>query len=175
MKRHVRAAALFAAITSCTGAPSADISSHGDERRLPTGAYLDPAGRSTDIGDLPLDPESLITMIGLDAAEVEIITDGGSTPTEAVRAWVKELQLGSWFNLDHSGSLTQVQFAWCSDRKQLHLFAAADGRSFLIQARRLAAYLQAGLLLPAEEESLTVRATREALAKIDANPERLLG
>lgn len=45
---------LLAAITSCTAAPSADISSHGDERRLPTGAYLDPAGRSTDIGDLPL-------------------------------------------------------------------------------------------------------------------------
>ena len=127
-----------------------------------------------DIGDLPLDPESLITMIGLDAAEVEIITNGGSTPTEAVRAWVKELQLGTWFNLDHSGALTQVQFAWCSDRKQLHLFASADGRNFLIQARRLAAYLQAGLLVPTEEETLTVRATRDALAKINANPERLL-
>ena len=49
-----------------------------------------------------------------------------------------------------------------------------DGRSYLIQAKRLAAYLQAGLLLPAEEEALTVRATREALAKLDANPERLL-
>ena len=72
-------------------------------------------------------------------------------------------------------AISSVRFAWCSDRKQLHLFAAVDGRSFLIQARRLAAYLQAGLLLPAEEESLTVRATREALAKIDANPERLLG
>jgi hypothetical protein len=30
------------------------------------------------------------------------------------------------------------------------------------------------LLLPAEEEALTVRATRDALAKLDANPERLL-
>ena len=43
-----------------------------------------------------------------------------------------------------------------------------------MQAKRLAAYLQAGLLLPAEEEALTVRATRDALAKLDANPERLL-
>jgi len=70
--------------------------------------------------------------------------------------------------------VSQVQFVWRSDRKQLHLFASADGRSFLIQAGRLAAYLQAGLLVPAEEETLTVRATREALAKLDANPERLL-
>jgi hypothetical protein len=67
-----------------------------------------------------------------------------------------------------------VQFAWRSDRKQLHLFAAMDGRSYLVQARRLAAYLQAGLLVPQEEEALTLRATRDALAKLDANPERLL-
>ena len=89
-------------------------------------------------------------------------------------AWAQELQLGTWFTLDHNGRISQVQFAWRSDRKQLHLFASADGRSFLIQARRLAAYLQAGLLVPTEEEALTVRATRDALAKLDANPERLL-
>ncbi|MGH8833161.1 MAG: DUF1631 family protein [Polaromonas sp.] len=128
-----------------------------------------------DLGDLPLDTESLVTMIGIDAADIQVIADGGSQPTEAMRAWAKELQLGTWFNLDHNGKISHVQFAWCSDRKQLHLFAAADGRNFLIQARRLAAYLQAGLLVPTEEEALTVRATRDALAKLDANPERLLG
>ena len=128
-----------------------------------------------DVGDLPLDTESLVTMIGLDAADVQIITDGGSQPTDAMRAWAQELQLGSWFSLDHNGQVNLVQFAWCSDRKQLHLFASADGRNFLIQIKRLAAYLQAGLLVPTEEEALTVRATRDALAKLDANPERLLG
>ena len=128
-----------------------------------------------DVGDLPLDTESLVTMIGLDAAHTEVIANGGSEPTEPMRNWAKELQLGSWFSLDHNGTLSQVQFAWCSERKQLHLFVAADGRNFLIQMRRLAAYLQAGLLVPTEDEALTVRATREALAKIDANPERLLG
>jgi len=127
-----------------------------------------------DIGDLPLDTDSLVTMLGIDPAEMTVITDGGSNPTDAMRAWVQELQLGNWFSLDHNGQMSHVQFAWCSDRKQLHLFAAADGRNFLIQARRLAAYLQAGLLVPTEEEALTVRATREALAKLDANPERLL-
>jgi hypothetical protein len=128
-----------------------------------------------DVGDLPLDTESLVTMIGIDSTDIEVIADGGSHPTEAMRAWAKELQLGSWFSLDHNGKVSHVQFAWCSDRKQLHLFASVEGRNFLIQARRLAAYLQAGLLVPTEEEALTVRATRDALAKLDANPERLLG
>ena len=128
-----------------------------------------------DVGDLPLDTESLVMMIGIDASDIEVITDGGSQPSEAMRAWALELQLGAWFSLDHNGRVSHVQFAWSSDRKQLHLFASSDGRNFLIQGRRLAAYLQAGLLVPMEEEALTVRATRDALAKLEANPERLLG
>ena len=128
-----------------------------------------------DVGDLPLDNESLVMMIGIEASDIEVITDGGSQPTQAMRAWAQELQVGAWFTLDHNGKVTQVQFSWRSDRKQLHLFASADGRNFLIQARRLAAYLQAGLLVPTEEEALTVRATRDALAKLEANPQRLLG
>ena len=128
-----------------------------------------------DVGDLPLDGENLVMMIGIDASDIEVIADGGSQPSDAMRAWAQELQLGAWFGLDHNGKVSQVQFAWRSDRKQLHLFASTDGRNFLIQARRLAAYLQAGLLVPTEEEALTVRATRDALAKLDANPERLLG
>ncbi len=128
-----------------------------------------------DVGDLPLDTENLVMMIGIDASDLSVIADGGSRPSEAMRAWAQELQLGAWFSLDHNGQVSHVQFAWRSDRKQLHLFASADGRNFLIQARRLAAYLQAGLLVPTEDEALTVRATRDALAKLDANPERLLG
>ena len=98
-----------------------------------------------------------------------------SKPSVAMVAWANELQLGAWFTLDHSRRVTRVQFAWRSDRRHLNLFASADGHSYLIQAGRLAAYLQAGLLLPEEEETLTVRATRDALAKLEANPERLLG
>ena len=124
--------------------------------------------------DLPLNAESMEMMLGMDASMIEVIADGGSRPSAAMLAWAGELQLGHWFALDHNGAITQVQYSWRSERKQLHLFAAPGGRSYLIQARRLAAYLQAGLLLPAEEEGLTVRATRDALAKLDANPERLL-
>jgi hypothetical protein len=127
------------------------------------------------MGDLPLDAESMELMLGIDPATIDVVANGGSKPTNAMLAWAQELELGSWFTLDHNGRVTKVQFAWRSERKQLHLFASSDGHTYLIQAGRLAAYLQAGLLLPQEEETLTVRATRDALAKLEANPERLLG
>jgi hypothetical protein len=126
------------------------------------------------MGDLPLDAESIEMMLGIDASAIEVVGNGGSKPTAAMTAWAQELQLGSWFTLDHNNQITQVQFAWRSDRKHLNLFASSSGKSYLIQGGRLAAYLQAGLLLPQEEETLTVRATRDALSKIEANPERLM-
>jgi hypothetical protein len=126
-------------------------------------------------GELELDPGSLEAMLGVDASSFELLANGGSNPGNAMLAWAQELEPGQWFALDHNSKVAPVQLVWRSDRRQLHLFAAADGRNFLIQARRLAAYLQAGLLVPSEEEALTVRATREALNKLDANPERLLG
>jgi hypothetical protein len=125
--------------------------------------------------NLPLDANSIELLLGMDAASIEVVADiAGGSPAEDMLAWAHELEVGNWFMLDHNDRVSQVQFVWRSDRKQLHLFATADGRSFLIQVGRLANYLQAGLLVPAEEETLTVRATREALAKLDANPERLL-
>jgi len=125
--------------------------------------------------ELPLDAASIELLLGVDAASIEVVPDmrGVKIPEDMLQ-WAHELQIGNWFMLDHNNRASQVQFVWRSTRKQLHLFASADGRSFLIQAGRLASYLQAGLLVPAEEETLTVRATREALAKLDANPERLL-
>ena len=56
---------------------------------------------------------------------------------ELMVAWANELQLGNWFGIDHNGATTQVQYVWRSERKQLHLFAARGGRSYLIQAKRL--------------------------------------
>jgi hypothetical protein len=127
------------------------------------------------MGDLPLDAQSIELMLGLDASKIDVVADGGSKPTVAMLAWAQELELGAWFTLDHNGQVAQTQFVWRSDRKHLNLFASTNGHSYLFQAGRLAAYLQAGLLLPQEEETLTVRATRDALGKLEANPERLLG
>jgi hypothetical protein len=126
------------------------------------------------VGDLDLDNESIEMITGVDASNIEVINQGGSQPSEAMRAWAVELQIGSWFGLDHNGKLNSVQLAWRSQRGQLYLFVTNSGRCFLIQSARVAAYLQAVLLVPSEDEALTVRATRDALAKLDANPERLL-
>jgi hypothetical protein len=126
------------------------------------------------VGDLELDSESIEMITGVDAGNIEVINQGGSQPNEAMRSWAVELQIGSWFGLDHNGKLNSVQLAWRSERGQLYLFVTNGGRCFLVQSNRVAAYLQAGLLVPSEEEALTVRATRDALAKLDANPERLL-
>ena len=128
-----------------------------------------------DMGDMPLDAESIEMMTGIDASAIHVIADNGAPVEEAMVAWALELPKGNWFTLDHNGASLQVQYSWHSQRKQLHLFAATDGTCYLIQLRRLAAYLQAGLLVAREEEGLTVRATRDALAKLQANPERLLG
>ena len=138
-------------------------------------ANLEEVVQDDDNGtELPMDTASVELLLGVDADSIEVVPNTGTKVTEEMLAWAHELQVGNWFMLDHNGRATQVQFVWRSERKHLHLFGAPDGRKFLIQAGRLASYLQAGLLVPAEEETLTARATREALAKLDANPERLL-
>ena len=76
--------------------------------------------------------------------------------------------------LDYRGRNEAVQLAWQGLRRQLSLFVSPAGRGILFQQQRLASFLQAGLLLPAQDEALTVRATRTALAKIDIDPSRLL-
>ena len=137
-------------------------------------AHLEDYLPDSGVGDLDLDNESIEMITGVDASNIEVIRQGGSQPNEAMRGWAQELQIGAWFGLDHNGRLNSVQFAWRSARGQLYMFVTNAGRCYLIQANRVAAYLQAGLLVPSEDEALTVRATREALAKLDANPERLL-
>lgn len=116
-------------------------------------------------GDVLLDPGLIEMMSGVDAAALEVIASGGSKPGAGSLAWARELELGAWFVLDMGGGVVQVQYVWRSQRGQLHLFASSSGKSYLVQTRRLASYLQAGLLVPVEDEALTVRATREALKK----------
>ena len=127
-----------------------------------------------DTGDLELDNESIEIITGVDASSIEVICQGGTQPSEAMRTWARELQIGDWFGLEHNGKHHNVQLAWRSHHGQLYLFVSGHARCHLIQAHRVAAYLQAGLLVPIEEEALTVRATRAALIKLGANPERLL-
>ena len=105
---------------------------------------------------------------------LEVVAEGGSMPTPAMLAWARELQIGSWYMLDYRGREEPVQLAWRGLRHHLILFVSPQGRGVLFQLSRLAAFLQAGLILPAQDESLTVKATRNALAKLEVDPSRLL-
>ena len=129
----------------------------------------------TSLGEFPLDAEHIEMGLGIDASNLHVLADHGAPVEQAALQWVHNLLLGQWFTLDHNGARAQVQYVWHSQRRQLHLFATTDGITYLVQLGRLGAYLQSGLLLAQDEEGLTMRATRSALAKLDANPERLLG
>ncbi|HEX2013454.1 MAG TPA: DUF1631 family protein, partial [Roseateles sp.] len=119
--------------------------------------------------------ESLVRdLSGHESEDLEVVAEGGSAPTPAMLAWAKELQVGGWYMLDYRGRNEAVQLAWRGMRHQLTLFVSPKGRGVLFQLSRLAAFLQAGLLLPAQDEALTVKATRNALAKLDVDPNRLL-
>jgi len=96
------------------------------------------------VGDLDLNPESIELITGVDASNIEVINQGGSQPNEAMRAWAVELQIGSWFGLDHNGKLGSVQLAWRSAQGQLFMFVSNSGRCYLMQSARVASYLQAG-------------------------------
>jgi Protein of unknown function (DUF1631) len=127
-----------------------------------------------DAGDVQLDETLMLDISGDDSGALEVVGEGGSMPTPAMLSWARELQVGSWYMLEYGGATMTVQLAWQGMRRHLSLFVTPTGRCLLFEQNRLASYLQAGLLLPAQEEALTVRATRTALAKIDADPARLL-
>jgi hypothetical protein len=124
--------------------------------------------------DVEIDESIVLDLSGHETSDLEVVSDGGSMPTAAMIAWARELQVGSWYMLDYRERNEPVQLAWQGMRRQLSLFVSSSGRCVLFQQQRLAAFLQAGLLLPAQDEALTVRATRTALAKLDVNPARLL-
>lgn len=127
-----------------------------------------------DAADVEIDESMVLDLSGHESSELEVVGEGGSMPTPAMLAWARELQVGSWYMLDYRGRNEAVQLAWQGLRRQLTLFVSPQGRGILFQAHRLAAFLQAGLLVPAQDEALTVRATRSALAKLDVDPSRLL-
>jgi hypothetical protein len=127
-----------------------------------------------EAGDVQLDQTLMLDISGDDQSALEVVGEGGSMPTPAMLQWARELQVGSWYMLEYGGSTQAVQLAWQGMRRHLSLFVTPTGRCLLFEQNRLASYLQAGLLLPAQDEALTVRATRTALAKLDADPARLL-
>ncbi len=127
-----------------------------------------------DAADVEIDESMVLDLSGHQSSELEVVLEGGSMPTPAMVSWARELQVGSWYMLDRGGHTEPVQLSWHGLRKQLSLFVTPQGRCILFQQHRLASYLQAGLIVPAQDEALTVRATRSALAKLDVDASRLL-
>ena len=127
-----------------------------------------------EAADFEIDESMVIDMSGHESAELEVVSDGGTMPSAPMLAWARELLVGSWYTLEYRNRHEPVQLAWHGLHRQLSLFVTAKGRCVLFQQNRLAAFLQAGLLLPAQDEALTVKATRNALAKLDADPSRLM-
>ena len=123
---------------------------------------------------IEIDESLVLDLSGHESSELEVVADGGSLPTAAMLSWARELLVGSWYTLEYRGRHETVQLAWHGMRRQLSLFVTPAGRCVLFQQQRLAAFLQAGLLLPAQDEALTVKATRNALARLDADPSRLM-
>ena len=167
---HIKAlnTALAAAFSARSAAISATHLQALTERLEALGEVL------PDLSKVELDAATLRDLSGHESDALEVVAEGGSMPTPAMLAWARELQIGSWFELDYRGKQESVQLAWSGLQQQLLLFVTPAGRGILFQLHRLAAFLQAGLLVPQEDESLTTRATRAALAKLDADPTRLL-
>ena len=121
-----------------------------------------------------IDESLVLDLSGHESSELEVVSEGGTMPAPPMLAWARELLVGSWYTLEYRNRQETVQLAWHGMRRQLSLFVAPSGRCVLFQQHRLAAFLQAGLLLPAQDEALTVKATRNALATLDADPSRLM-
>jgi len=121
----------------------------------------------------PLSAQNIETLLGVEIAGLQVLGNSTQPVEPALLEWTRTLQPGSWFTLDHNGASVQVQYSWHSTQRQLHLFATLDGQCYLMPLQRLASYLQSGLLLLHDAEGVTLRATRDALEKIEANPERL--
>jgi hypothetical protein len=123
--------------------------------------------------DFEIDDSFALDLSGHESDELEIVAEGGATPAASALAATDEMLVGAWYMLDYRDRQEAVQLAWQGMRKQLSLFVSASGRCVLFQRRRLAAFLQAQLLVPAQDESLTIAATRSAIEKINADPDRL--
>ena len=123
--------------------------------------------------DFEIDDSFALDLSGHESDELEIVAEGGATPAAGALAAADEMMVGAWYMLDYRDRQEAVQLAWQGMRKQLSLFVSASGRCVLFQRRRLAAFLQAQLLVPAQDESLTIAATRSAIEKINADPDRL--
>jgi Tfp pilus assembly protein PilE len=123
--------------------------------------------------DFEIDDSFALDLSGHDSDDLEVVSEGGTTPSPGALKASDEMMVGAWYMLEYRERTEPVQLAWQGLHRQLSLFVSANGRCVLFQRRRLAAFLQAHLLTPAQDETLTIAATRSAIDKINADPQKL--
>jgi hypothetical protein len=128
-----------------------------------------------DVADLEIHEAMMLDLADHESAGLEVASEpGAQVPSAEAVARSRLLQVGSWHQLDFRGRSEPVQLAWQGLRRQLTMFVSAAGRCVLFPPRELAVYLERQALRPAEDEPLTARATRNVLARLDANPTLLV-
>lgn len=129
---------------------------------------------SDDPDPVPLSRESLEWVAAQDMGDIVVLADPAEPTPKHLLAWADALPVGSGYALEHNNVRVTVRLSWISPRRQLYLFRAGHAAAYLLQQGRVAQYLKAGKLRAAQAEPLMRQATRDALDKLQAQPERLL-
>jgi len=83
--------------------------------------------------DFEIDDSFALDLSGHESDELEIVAEGGSTPSAGALAATDEMLVGAWYMLEYRDRQEEVQLAWQGMRKQLSLFVSARGRCVLFQ------------------------------------------
>ncbi|RMX11897.1 DUF1631 family protein [Vandammella animalimorsus] len=134
-----------------------------------------------EVDDIPLSRENVELMLGVELAGLIVLEEPAQPRplSPQVLEWARTRTVGESFDLmtqrasDADPVAVRMQYVWHSKQRHLHVLLAADGRSCLLKLRTLAAYFDAGLLVPVDHEGLMLRATRVALTQYQP-PEDLL-
>jgi hypothetical protein len=132
---------------------------------------IEQAGESSVNYRIPL--AALRSQIVARAMALQVVEPGDiGLPDDAVasarvKAWAMGLPVGAWYRIELSGRPQLLQLAWVSPRKNYLLFSDQSGTAGLVTEPNTVALLsQQGFFKPMEYESLTDRATRSALERI---------
>ncbi|PAT31492.1 hypothetical protein CLI92_12660 [Vandammella animalimorsus] len=134
-----------------------------------------------EVDDIPLSRENVELMLGVELAGLIVLEEPAQRRalSPEVLEWARTRTVGEYFELmtqrtpDTDPVAVRMQYVWHSKQRHLHVLLAADGRSCLLKLCTLAAYFDAGLLVPIDHEGLMLRATRIALTQYQP-PEDLL-
>ena len=76
--------------------------------------------------DFEIDDSFALDLSGHESDELEIVAEGGATPSAGALAATDEMLVGAWYMLEYRDRQEAVQLAWQGMRKQLSLFVSAQ-------------------------------------------------